>query len=88
LIFGTKGDRSKRTYLRESTHPTPAARDILQLRHSAAQRGQSAGTFPLDEGFQSFSKQRGFLGYAGEFLRRSDEIVIKRLRLFAYDHSP
>jgi hypothetical protein len=63
-------------YRRESIRPDPAAGNILQLRHGASQGRQSAGAFSLDEGFESFTNQRGFFRYASEFLGNAYEIVI------------
>src|SRR5438552_17743623 len=64
-------------YLRESIRPYPPAWNILQLRHCASQRRQSASAFPLDEGFESFTNQRRFLRYPSELLGNAYEIVIK-----------
>jgi hypothetical protein len=69
--------RSKSTYRLESARPSPAAWNTLQYGHCASQGCQSAGAFPLDKGFESFTHQRCCLRYPSKFLSDAYEIVIQ-----------
>jgi hypothetical protein len=64
-------------WLLGSISSKPAAWNILQLRHCATQRRQSAGAFPLDESFEIFPKQCGFVRQPGELLGNAYEIIVE-----------
>jgi hypothetical protein len=49
---------------------------MLQSRHSASQRRQSASAFPLDQRFEGFAQQRRFLSYPGKFLSDAYKIIV------------
>jgi hypothetical protein len=54
-----------------------AAWNIFQSWHGPAKRRQSSGAFALDQGFESFANQSGFLSDTRELLRDAEEFVIE-----------
>src|SRR5712692_6740067 len=83
LRGGAQGQMSHRVVenlRQESFRLKPVAWNAFQIRHRAAEEGQSAGALALDESFQRLANQSRFLRHAGELLSGAYEIVIQRKR--------